>query len=139
MSADTAREFLAHLAIAVSLHEKNARRSSLVVPSELLALRDIALSLATERQAAPPVEPVAVRADDEDMPRDTILLTKRDAAAHLRVSVRTVDRLVASGALPTVTVSSSTRIRRCDLEEYVDNLNPGPSRWREGITTKELA
>lgn len=138
MSSD-AREFMAHLAIALSTHEKAARRSSLAVPAELLALRDIALSLATERQGATPLDVRSSPADDEDMASKELMLTRRDAANLLRVSVRTVDRLVGAGSLRSVLVGGSRRIRRSDLDDYVQALTPPPQRLRDGITTKESA
>jgi excisionase family DNA binding protein len=139
MTADHARAFMAHLAIAVTQHEKGARRSALVVPAELLALRDIALTLATARQEPPPMESPTQPVKDDDMAKDALLLTKRDASALLRVSVRTVERLIASGSLRTVTVSASPRIRRSDLEAYVNSLTTAPADFSEGIVTKETA
>ena len=73
------------------------------------------------------------------MAKDALLLTKRDASALLRVSVRTVERLIASGSLRTVTVSASPRIRRSDLEAYVNSLTTSPADFSEGIVTKETA
>lgn len=47
----------------------------------------------------------------------TRLVTKRDAAAALKVSVRTVDRYIASGNLDAVRVSiRATRITQASLE-----------------------
>lgn len=136
---DLPRQVFAHLAIAVTTHEKNARRQGLVVPDPLLALRDIALSLATVRQDATVLARLTPATHDEDMDRDArLLMTKRAAAAQLGVSVRTVERLIACGALPCVAVQSSTRIRRSDLEEYVRTLPAsGSSSFREHVTTKE--
>lgn len=137
MTADRSRQVFAHLAIALSEHSRSAGRSGLVVPGEVLALRDIALSLATERQGATPLAVPVAAVDDEAMSKDSLLLTKRDAARELRVSVRTVERLIAAGDLAAVVVGASPRIRRADLAAYVDRLNPSPSSFREGITTKE--
>jgi len=50
----------------------------------------------------------------------SLLLTYDDVASELKVSARTVARLVGDGKLPSVTVGArSRRIRRADLEEYV--------------------
>ena len=51
---------------------------------------------------------------------DTLLLTIDEVADHLRISVRTVRRLIQTGELPIVPIGRSLRIRRCDLSAYVD-------------------
>jgi excisionase family DNA binding protein len=43
------------------------------------------------------------------------LLTRRDLAAHLQVSVRTIDRLVASGELPTHRIGRIVRFSLPDV------------------------
>ena len=57
---------------------------------------------------------------------ETLLLTLREAAEQLRVSTRTVHRLIHAGELPTVPVRRSLRIRRADLRAYVDGLTAKP-------------
>ena len=57
---------------------------------------------------------------------ETLLLTIREAAEQLRVSTRTVHRLIHAGELPTVPVRRSLRIRRDDLRAYVDGLTAKP-------------
>ena len=52
------------------------------------------------------------------------LLTCEEAAAHLRLHVRTVGRLLTQGTLPGVKVGRQWRLRRADLEAY---LAGGPS------------
>lgn len=61
---------------------------------------------------------------------ETLLLTIRDAAEQLRVSTRTVHRLIYAGELPTVPVRRSLRIRRDDLRAYVDGLTANPHNAR---------
>jgi excisionase family DNA binding protein len=56
---------------------------------------------------------------------DRLLVTKGEAAEQLGVSVRTLERLVATGRLPQVHVERSARFRVKDLEEYVDGLRAG--------------
>jgi len=53
---------------------------------------------------------------------DTMLLKPAEAAAHLRVNVRTVYRLIAMRQLAAVHIgeAKATRIRRTDLADYVD-------------------
>ena len=53
---------------------------------------------------------------------DRLLITKAEAAERLGVSIRTVERLVATGRLPQVHVERLARFRVRDLETYVDGL-----------------
>jgi excisionase family DNA binding protein len=53
---------------------------------------------------------------------DQLLVTKGEAAELLAVSVRTIERLVATGRLPQVHVERSARFRVSDLEVYVSSL-----------------
>jgi excisionase family DNA binding protein len=55
-----------------------------------------------------------------------LLVDVSEAAEMLGVSSRQVERLVASGALPSVKVGASRRIRRADLEAFVASLPPSP-------------
>lgn len=54
------------------------------------------------------------------MPTSLILLTIRETAAELRVSVATIERMLRRGDLPRVKVGYSTRILRRDIEAYVE-------------------
>ncbi len=55
------------------------------------------------------------------MDTTTTLLTPREAAAELRISLSTLQRLVREGRLPMVTTSAHRRgIRRASLDSYVD-------------------
>lgn len=47
------------------------------------------------------------------------LLTKRDAAERLKVSVRTIDRLRAKDELRFVTVGRQVRFRPVDLDSFI--------------------
>ena len=53
---------------------------------------------------------------------DRLLVTKAEAAERLGVSVRTIERLVATGRLPQVHVERLARFRVSDLEAYVNSL-----------------
>lgn len=51
------------------------------------------------------------------------LLTLREVAELLAVSLRTVHRLISSGALPVpVKVGRSSRMPREDVQQYIDGL-----------------
>lgn len=52
------------------------------------------------------------------------LLTRAEAAQYLRVSDRTVSRLIRTGQLPASRIGRAVRIRRSDL---LDMLNEKPS------------
>jgi excisionase family DNA binding protein len=51
-----------------------------------------------------------------------LLLDYRHAGEWLDLSDRTVRRLVHDGELPAVKIGGATRIRRVDLEAYVEKL-----------------
>ena len=53
------------------------------------------------------------------MPTPTILLTIRETAATLRVSVATIERMLRRGDLPHVKMNRATRILRSDVEAYI--------------------
>ena len=53
---------------------------------------------------------------------DQLLITKGEAAERLGVSVRTLERLVATGRVPQVHIERLARFRVKDLESYVDGL-----------------
>ncbi len=52
------------------------------------------------------------------------LLTRAEVAQYLRVSDRTVSRLICTGKLPTARIGRAVRIRQSDL---LDMLNEKPS------------
>lgn len=53
---------------------------------------------------------------------DRLLVSKDEAAERLGVSVRTVERLLATGRLRQVQVERRARFRVSDLEAYVNSL-----------------
>lgn len=129
-------ELLAHLAIALARYSKERRRNGLGMSEDLLALAEFFQFHATTRQGATPL------GDGGDLPdaggmTNHPLLTKREAAAALRVSVRTLERLVVSGALPVVHMGRVSRVRRTDLENYIESL--GSTKFQDRIETKDTA
>ncbi|MEY3834226.1 MAG: Helix-turn-helix domain [Pseudomonadota bacterium] len=48
------------------------------------------------------------------------LLTRTEVARYLRVSDRTVSRLIRAGQLPAVRIGRAVRIRHADLLEMLD-------------------
>jgi excisionase family DNA binding protein len=51
-----------------------------------------------------------------------ILLTIPETARALAIGRSTVYELIAAGELPVVHIRRSSRVRWCDVEEYVDRL-----------------
>ncbi|MFG2469223.1 helix-turn-helix domain-containing protein [Streptomyces canus] len=60
-------------------------------------------------------------------PADQLLYTPEEAATVLRFGRSTVYELMAEGALKYVKRGRSRRIRRSDLEAYVNSLEPMPN------------
>jgi excisionase family DNA binding protein len=58
---------------------------------------------------------------------DQLLYTPREAAAKLRYGRSTVYELMGAGLLKYTKRGRSRRIRRSDLEEYVNNLETLPN------------
>ena len=56
-----------------------------------------------------------------------LLITKAEAGEYLRVSIRTIERLISAGKLPLVHVEGAARLRVADVEAYVDSLTPAES------------
>jgi excisionase family DNA binding protein len=52
----------------------------------------------------------------------TLLLTPEETAQQLRIARVRVFELIKTGALPSVKIGSSRRIRAADLEKYVASL-----------------
>lgn len=67
------------------------------------------------------------RATATGLPRAThqspcVLLTLDEAAGHLRISKRSLQRLRAEGHLPATRIGTRSVVRREDLEAYVSRL-----------------
>ncbi len=114
-------EALVHFAAALSAHERRLRRDGAVVPMMFTDLAGLLRDCVRARQAATALCNSAVDGD-HDLMTERLLLTKGEVADQLGVSVRTVERLVAAGHLPLVSVEGSRRIRVGDLAKYVDGL-----------------
>jgi excisionase family DNA binding protein len=68
----------------------------------------------------------------EDAMEEKLLYTLADVAAALSVSRSKVYELVRSGALPSVRIGGSRRVRGEDLATYVDSLELVPATARVG-------
>jgi len=114
-------DLIIHLALALSQHLRELRRSGMPVPREIDELAASLLQSAKSRQDTTFVDSYLRRTHYARVP-DRMLLTKAEAAERLGVSIRTVERLAATGRLPLVHVERAARIRVSDLEAYVHNL-----------------
>jgi excisionase family DNA binding protein len=113
------------LAFALSGHVRRLHFQGIPVPSDVEELALFLRQLARSRQEPPLVAVASERRNYSRMP-DQLLITKGEAAERLGVSVRTVERLVATGRLPQVHVERSARFRVKDLESYVEGLPAAP-------------
>jgi len=114
-------EIVRHLTIALSRHVRQLHAEGAAVPREVEELTALLVHLARIRHC-PPAVAVMDGNDHSAVVPDRMLVTKHEAAQLLRVSVRTVERLVATGRLQQVQVERLARFRVGDLEAYVRGL-----------------
>jgi len=50
---------------------------------------------------------------------EPVCMTRKEVAESLRISVRTVDRMISSGQLPVRRVLGGVRFLRSDIEDYL--------------------
>lgn len=140
-------EVASHLALALGRYaidaEREARMNGRQVPVEVLEWFTQAARFynfyARVRQEATTLDSSSTSEHGGAM-TDGLLLTKRQAAAELAVSVRQLERLIADPgvSLSTVRAGGAVRIRRSDLEQYVADLATRPGgTFRDDLTTKE--
>jgi excisionase family DNA binding protein len=114
-------EIVTHVTLALSRHVRQLHLEGVPVPREVEGLTAFLVHLARTRHV-----PTAVAVTDgiehAAGVRDRMLVTKREAARTLGVSVRTVERLVAAGRLRQVQVERLARFRVRDLESFVHGL-----------------
>lgn len=65
-------------------------------------------------------------ADPQDGRVTPLLVRLERAAETLDCSPTTIKRLIRAGALPAVKVQGATRVRVCDLQNYVERLADAP-------------
>lgn len=115
---------LNHIAQALSLQAVWCRQNGLMVPTELVVWAEQARLWASAVQSGPEV-PNPLTDPDAARVSAPLLLSLPSAADELGVSLSTLKRLVNDGSLRSVLVGGTRRIRRCDLEDYVDRLVGG--------------
>jgi excisionase family DNA binding protein len=125
-------DVIAHLVIALSRYLRHLRADAKRVPTQLEDLSIFLARHARHCQDVPPVDPRNTAPEHRGVP-SRLLLTKREAAEQLAVSLRTIERLISAGRLPLVHVEGAARVRVADLETYVqglesdDRTNPSPA------------
>jgi excisionase family DNA binding protein len=117
-------EIVRLLALALSAHVRRHHQEGLFVPREVEELTAFLVRLARMRQDASSSAKEHAVAHYAPVP-ERLLVTKGEAAERLGVSVRTIERLVATGRLRQVHVERLARFRVSDLEAYVDSLDEG--------------
>ncbi len=91
--------------------------------SELTDYLDFELTLAAS-PAGPTLYPAPaafVQAPPLPPPPDTTLLRANEAAKIVKVSAQTVYRWMQTGALKSFRIGRVTRVRRCDLDQFILN------------------
>jgi Helix-turn-helix domain len=133
----TSTRAAAHLATAIAAHVAQARRDGLDVPAEVIALGRVFEAAATTRHDPTPLDGCSCGREAEPV-IEPELLTVPQVARVLGMSPRSVERRIASGALPSVDCAG-VRVRRSDLARYIEELPtrgiPGAS-FRDSITSK---
>ena len=119
-------ELVRHLTVALTGHVRRMHQEGLTVPHEVEELASFLVQIARIRQGATAVADWRDTGHYAPMP-DRLLITKGEVAERLSVSVRTIERLVATGRLPQVYVEHSARFRVTDLEAYVNSLTESQS------------
>ena len=115
-----------HLTFALSAHLRRLHQDGRAVPREVEELTIYLIRSVSFRQEPPLAARGPSHGHDAHM-SGRLLVTKGEAAERLGVSVRTVERLVATGRLPQVHIERSARFRVRDLEAYVDGLTGSAS------------
>jgi len=114
----TPAELIAHLVMALSRYHRQLRAEGGRVPAQIEEL----ITFLADRVRAGQVLPTHGAASAPTAVPRRLLVTKRDAAEQLGVSLRTIERLISAGRLPLVHVEGAARVRVGDLEAYVEGL-----------------
>lgn len=127
-----------HVATAVEVHARACRSNGVDLPPELVDVAKWAWNIARSDCGRLEASSLAKWVDRvHAAPMTPLLHTVVDAAKALALSPRQVQRLIATGAIPSVTVGTARRIRHEDLTAFVDSL-AGYS-FRERIEAKVAA
>jgi len=129
------REVAGHLALALARYLRECRSDGVWTPPEVERFAVLLADVASRRQGETSMAPAADAGHGRLMDTaSTLLLDRREVAHALRCSVRTVDRLIGSGALVAVKIEGSTRVRRSDLDDFI--ASRPPRSFRDELTAK---
>ena len=133
-------ETIKRLAVVLSGHVAEQRRTGFGVPPEIEDLAAVLTGYARLRPVPPSMDCRTGKTHHACVP-GRLLVTKTEAAEWLGVSVRTIERLVATGQLPLVHVERAARLRVSDLEAYVAGLvehRPPHERAKQDNTPRSV-
>ena len=117
LTAETA----GHLWVAIERHKRESLRSGMQVPADLDDLAKVLAARAIRGQSGTPMDDLWEAVQCESVQRK--LITYAEAGRALAVSERTVKRLVASGDLQAVHLSTgAARVSLTELDGYVARL-----------------
>jgi excisionase family DNA binding protein len=117
-------DVIAHLVIALCRYLRQLREDNGQAPTQLKELTAFLATRVKERQDMPTLDRSCAASDPSAVPR-RLLITKREAAEQLGISLRSIERLISAGRLPLVHVEGAARVRVADLGAYVDGLDNG--------------
>lgn len=110
------RDVAGHLAVALRRHRGQLARLGYAEPPGLADLETLAQGVAKSHNESPGVSRLTVP-DDDDSDRD--YLTRNDISRRTGTSLSTVDRWIATGALPSVKRGRTRRVNRVDLDQFL--------------------
>lgn len=109
------------VAQAIELRRRAELSNGRTPPAGMAELRDLFAAVASGRQE--PTSSEHWRELLEDLAVTPKLLKRGQVAIELGCSERTVDRLIAAGALPAVTLGDQLiRVRVSDVDAYINGL-----------------
>jgi len=112
------RRLAAHFAHALDQEVEWCRRNGLRLPDGWDALRMLAFGL-LKGQDGSTFDGVAGPVEADPMTPEALSL--QAVSAVLSCSLSTTKRLVAAGDLPAIRLGRSVRVRRTDLDAYLEN------------------
>jgi excisionase family DNA binding protein len=123
----------AFVVMAIRHYAPTHRANGCSVPADVNAIREVLLRSARVVVARPQRDSTGQEHLIVDMPVEashSVRMTAAmfdldDVATDLRLSRRAVQRLIARGDLLAVHVGRSVRVRRVDLDAYIDSLGRG--------------
>lgn len=124
------RDLAGHVAVALKRHRDELSDRGLARPAGLYDLETLALSVARSGQERSGAS--TVKDDPHDGQRDREWLSAAGAAQVSGFSVSTIRRHIRSGALASTLVGRARRVRRTDLDSFLERGAPTPAAGPSG-------